>query len=259
MNVIKLAQPGYDVKTAGDENLIYNSNWPLLKEYKYDTASFNVTQSNVITTHDLGFYPMFWFFSNSTINGWENSGPVNIGRRSEFFGPSAGGTISITDSKLLYTPSLPTTGTLRIYYYIFAIDLTKQFTAPIIKVGAVRGGEDSGFVFKIAKDTKDVSSTDLQDFIIHSRARSPLIHSVNPSGAVVKSFTVNHNLGYLPMFFGYTKGANGYSLIATGQGGSSNFQSDENSVTFSDSGGKEVTIVILKDPFLSDYSVQVTV
>lgn len=258
--VVKLAQPGHDVKTAGDENLIYSSLWPLLKIYKSDPMTIgDVNASQVLAEHDLGFFPMFWFFSNSVISGWNNSGTQSSQDRSEFFGPSGNGSISSTENKLIYTPTSGTTGSLNLYYYIFALDLSKQFTAPITKVGSVTGGSDPRFVFKLAKDTKNIDSNNLDDYIIHSRARSPLIHSVNPSNGTTKSFTVQHNLGYLPMFFGYTKGTNGYTLIPTGQGGSSSFQSDENKITFADSGGKEITIVILKDPFLLDYTVSVNV
>lgn len=259
-NVIKLAQPGFDVKTAGDENLIYNSNWPLLKIYKEGSYTVgDATQSVNIATHDLGFTPMYWFFTNNDISAYQGSTSFTNARRSEFFGPG-GDRIAIDSQRLLFSPSTSNlTGALTLYYYIFALDLTKQFTAPVIKVGAVGGGSSSKFVFKIAKETKDVTSNNLDDFVIHSRARSPLIHSVNPSGGAMKSFTVTHNLGYLPIFFGYSKGTNGYTLIPTGQSGTSSFQSTENTVTFASTSDQELTIVVLKDPFLVDYSVSVTI
>lgn len=269
--VVKLAQPGYDVKTAGDENLIYSSKWPLLKIYKHGSFRVpDVSQATTVTTHDLKFTPVFWYFSNATLNAWTNGfGDVLANEdRSEFFGPTGGGSFSIDGSKLNFIPEVFTmTGALNIYYYIFALDLTKQYTAPIIKIGAISGLGDDRFAFKIAKRGKSVDSKRLDDFVVHSRARSPLIHSVNPGkvtedlGGGSYGFTVQHNLGYLPMFFGYTKNANGsYSLIYTGSGGSTLFTSDENKIRFSEGANtREMTIVILKDPFLIDSSVQVTV
>ncbi len=259
--VIKLAQPGYDVHTCGDENLIYSSQWPVLKIYKQGSATVgDVTQTTTIATHDLGFPPVFWYFSNATINKWLGTGAMTNERRAEFSGPiGSAASIKVNDGKLVYEPGGFATGSLNLYYYVFGLDLTKQYTAPIVKVGAQSGGSGNR-VFKVAKEGKDVSSDDLRDFVIHSRARSPMIHSVNPSGAVLKTFTVDHNLSYNPMFFGYTKGTDGYyTLIPTGTGGASSFTSTDKTVTFNDTGGKEITIVILKDPFVIDQSVAVSV
>jgi hypothetical protein len=261
MQVVKLAQPGYDARTAGDENLIYSSLWPLFKIYRQGSAIVDdVSASQVLTTHDLSFVPVFWYFSNATINAWSASGTLATEERSEFFGATGGGTLSMSDSRLSFSPTVGTaSGSLRLYYYIFALDITKQYIAPSIKVGDISGARGKR-VLKLAKPGKDVTSKNLEDFTIHSNARSPLIHSVNPSAGVVKEFTVNHDLGYLPMFFGYSRNADGsYSPIPTGQGGASSFQSTEQTVTFANSGGKEVTIVVLKDPFLIDYSVQVNI
>lgn len=262
MQVVKLAQPGYDVRTAGDENLIYSSLWPLLKIYRQGSFTVgDVTAAATVAEHDLGFTPVFWYFSNATIDAYAGSGVLVNAKRSEFFGPIGGGSLRISDSKLTYSPTgVFATGGVRLYYYIMALDITKAYTAPTVRVGAVSGARGRGRVLKLAKPGKKVDSDNLDDFIVHSRARSPLIHSVTPSKDVVKDFTVTHALGYLPMFFGFFKNSDGtYSLIPTGQGGSSSFQSNEQTIRFTDSGGKEISIVILKDPFLIDYSVQVSI
>lgn len=259
MNIVKLAQPGYDVKTAGDENLIYSSQWPLLKIYKEGSATVTSTETVKITDHDLGYPAMYWFFTNNALSTYLGSAALTSEERSEFFGP-AGDNIDINSSQLRHVPSTTNpTGQLKLYYYIFALDLTQEFKAPIIKVGAIGGGDSKGPVFKIAKPNKDISSDNLQDYIIHSRARSPLIHQVAVSPGTVKRFVVNHDLGYNPMFFGYVKSGGYYKLIATGQGGSSSFNSDNSNITFTDTAGKEITVVVLKDPFILDYSVGVTI
>lgn len=258
-NVIKLAQPGFDIKTAGDESQIYNSNWPLLKIYKQDSFLVqDVTQTTTITTHDLQFPAMYWFFTNNKIDAWIGTTAHVADRRSEFFGPGGDG-IVIDNQSLKFTPSSSNdTGSLKLYYYILGIDLTKLFIAPTIKVGGV-GGFRTGHVLKLAREKKNIYSTDLRDYTVHSDCRSPLIHSVTPSGGLVKDFYVNHNLGYNPMFFPYQKTTSGYKLLPTGQGGSTSITSDEQRVHFTDTAGKEITIVILKDPFIVDYSVGVTV
>lgn len=261
--VIKLAQPGYDVATAGDENLIYSSLWPLLKTYAqggYKTQDISVP--NLIANHDLGFTPVFWYFANTPINSWLNSGAAGQARRSEYMGHVGDGSIQVDAASMKFVPNSPVfvSGPSQLYYYLFALDITKQYNAPSINVGSADQGTRPNRVFKVAKDGKDISSTDLFDFVIHSQARSPLIHSVNPSGGIVKSFVVEHDLTYLPIFFPFVKNDNGsYSPLYTGQGGSSSITSTENQIIFNDTAGKEITIVVLKDPFLIDASVQVTV
>lgn len=262
--VVKLAQPGFDVKTAGDENLIYNSNWPLLKIYQQGqfTAPTNA-DSPVLATHDLGFIPMCWFFSNLPISNYNTFAATAADERAEYFGPGFA-VPQIYDNRII-VPNEFFKHYQSFYYYIFALDLTKQFTAPIVKTGGVGG--KSRKVFKIAKPNKDIFSSRLEDYVVHSQARSPLIHSVNPGvvneniGAAGYAFTVYHNLGYNPMFFGYTKNADGsYRQINTGSSGSTIFRADEQKIRWQEApSGRELTIVVLKDPFLVDYSVQVNI
>lgn len=261
MRIVKLAQQGYDVNTAGDENLIYSSKWPLLKIYKQGSFVISsVTQTFVIAEHDLGFAPMFWFFANTDVSSWAGL-TISRDTRSEFFGPIGDGALAIDSTKLTYTASsFPfTSGPSEIYYYIFAIDLTKQFDAPIINVGGLQSGR-RGRVFKIAKEGKDISSDNLEDFVIHSDARSPLIHSVNPGVVRGGRFAVYHNLGYNPMFFIYSKSGTGYTMLATSSGGSTSTSVDKEKIEFSESSdGRELTIVVLKDPFNIEYTRKVQV
>lgn len=266
--LVKLAQQGYDVKTAGDENLIFSSEWPLLKIYQSGPFTISdVTQQQVIATHDLGFPAVFWYFTNDTILAWENFGTLVNDKRSEFFGPTGGGTIGMTNSQLTFTPAdFTATGSLQGYYYIFANDLTTQYTAPTNNIGGLPAGINPGRTFKIAKSGQSVKSTNLKDFVIHSDTRSPLIHSINPGTvgtdpivAGGNSFTVEHDLTYVPMFFAYKLTNGVYTMIATGSGGSEILTSTSTKVTFQTSlFGQQLTIVILKDPFLVNYAVSVT-
>ena len=63
------------------------------------------------------------------------------------------------------------------------------------------------------------------------------------------------------MFFGYSKNTDGsYELLPTGSGGSNSFTTDDNKVRFTEtSDGRELSIVILKDPFLIEQSVSVSI
>lgn len=286
MKVIKLAQPGFDVKTAGDENLIYNSNWPNLKIFDQGSFTTNSGASTpqLIKNHNLGYPPLIWYTSNDPINYHSKlSGDTATGPavdRSEFLGPTSWFPV-VTKDKLIYNAGPGGVNSLdtHFYYYIFALDISKNYIAPIIKTGAIGGAHDSRIKFKIAKPTKNIDSPNLEDYVIHSDARSPLLHSVqvatigddsNSVGGV--GLTVFHNLGYIPIFFAFrhykddsffTPG-NGtgemWNPVITGTTGGSIFDVDEKKITFSfPVRGVEYSIVILKDPFLVDYSSQVTI
>lgn len=285
--VVKLAQPGIDVKTAGDEHLVYNSNWPLLKIYKqgsWSTDNYTLGNNQVIATHDLGYPPFFMYFVNNNIETWDVTDNAVIRKedRSEFQGSLIWtGGLSIDNNQLLYLPGgfsghSPWTGPLTIYYYIFALDLSTTYQAPVIKSGGVIGPRNKQTVFKIAKEGKDISSTNLQDYVIHSNARSPLINNVSPGktgtaeGYSTPTFAAYHHLGYTPMFFGFFKNNDvfqaqlsaprgSYSPLYTGTGGGYNFVADTDKVYFQDVAGVELSIVILKDPFDIDNTINVTV
>ena len=264
MRAVKLAQPGYDVKTTGDENLIYSSRWPLLPIYKQGSMTVDISQDTVLTEHDLGYPAAYWIFVGATPPVY-SSLDVEPREISEFnTGVLAEGAIGVDNNKLIFkAPAVPPTqtGKVNLYYYLFALDLTKQYNAPIIKVGSVAGGGGSR-VFKIAKPHKSIRSSRLEDFIIHSKARSPLIHSVNPGKVTGGEFKVTHGLGYNPLFFAYTYNtyiANMYTLLPTGSGGSSILTADNETITFSEAGNRTMSIVVLKDPFDIEYSVRVDV
>lgn len=262
--VVKLAQPGFDVKTTGDENLIYNSNWPLLKTYKSGNVTISdwSVHSTPVISHDLGYVPAFWYFANTTLES-EVSGVPVIANRSEFNGPVRFFP-GITDSKLVFDiQDGAGQGVVKFQYYIFALDITKPYTAPQIKVGE-QGGGRGDTVFKLALPGKDANSTALEDFVVHSDARSPLIHAVFPGKTVADSsvsgfgFSFTHGLGYIPMFFAYVKtGVFGVDNATTDSwllmpvGGSVlGFTVNEQTISFSTvAPDVEVSLVILKDPF----------
>lgn len=272
--VVKLAQPGIDVKTAGDENLVYNSNWPLLKIYKQ--GSFTTNSGNglnqLVVNHGLGYPPAFWFFANTDIRNWNFAfGPQSLDNRAEFNGPLEDFP-TINDQILYYGPSgfINDYGIQKFHYYIFALDLSKPYTAPKIRSGGVIGPRNKRTIFKISKPNKDVSSSRLEDYVVHSNARSPLIHAVVPytvsKGSEYVSgegFTYYHNLGYAPMFFVYGRanptffsgaGVNDYYMFFT-DGTISGFSVDETKIVYDSLGelGNHFSLLVLKDPFNVNY------
>jgi len=274
--VVKLAQSGIDVKTAGDENLVYNSNWPLLKIVKQGSITLpNQASTTKIVDHNLGYVPAFWYISNETLDASVSnvgSFPTYDPNRAEFNGPVW--TQPSADSTSLYSDTgtaSPDRGPNTYYYYIFVLDITKPYTAPIIKSGGVIGPRNKRTVFKLAKEGKDITSSNMEDYVINSEARSPMVHAVYPFVLDSKGNGVfSHNLGYTPLFVGYFRqdGSLGVSgaipnswRIFTGTfDGGNGFIADDKTISYINGvPGDHMSIVVFKDPFNVSNTIDVTI
>ena len=65
---IKISKPGFDVKTAGFGDLIFHSDYPVLKIKSQGTGQITYTHDGagndiLVETHDLGYEPLFSFMS----------------------------------------------------------------------------------------------------------------------------------------------------------------------------------------------------
>lgn len=202
---IKIAQPGYDVRTAKDYNLIFNSSWPSLAivydqivSVTYDSFG---SPTPATVTHNLGFYPltMSWQFSDSTQTvslGRPPTGQVNVGQN-QFFMPIAAA-FSAT-----------------IYYNIKAynVDITAPQTYNYLQPPAVNNIYDPTYGIKVSKQNLSIQSTDMRNFILHSRCPSPQVLAIVTEKTPYNSTTGTGNnngtlyyqnpQGYLPWVFGY--------------------------------------------------------
>lgn len=242
--VAKGTTPGYDVKYATDYLLSFNSSWPLLK--LHDTSTFSGSVS-----HDLG-YPPFHMLAKSD------------GRIDQFSGTNQNYGVN---SSVLNRTSGP--GTPR--YFIFRLDLTTDYTAPVVTGTTAQSVQSDDFVFKMTKPDKDVSSTDMRDFALHSNTRSPALHKVaHGSMSIVGSgweVTVPHGLSYVPTAYAFIKpNANSaglatdrYFIVPPPVGvGVAYYEVDATNVHIVGDGSllnlavPEYSIVVLKDPFTKD-------
>lgn len=178
----------------------------------------------------------------------------------------------------LETPQ-STTGTVDVYYYIFAFPLnalvfgqrTQKYQAPSFNVGSQSAAVSKGkTVFKLAKEGKDINSTNLEDYIIHSDARSPMIHSreirvagPDPTSPGGFGYTFYHNLGYIPIFFAWQYGTGNqldvFVPFYTDSEGDAIFLVDEEKIVYQRSSRTTVSVVVLKDPFIVDNIINVTI
>lgn len=237
---LKLSQRGIDVKHAGDQDLIFSGDFPMLKEEAtgvVDTSKYGGTGYSILYEHNLNYVPFFL---------------INDQNDEMVFGTSSFG----VDKHNLYIPN-GLTGNYR--WSIYRLDLYTNYTAPIISTSLESVGTVSdSFVMKFAKKGKDVESDDLRDFTIHSRARSPLIHKVDhqqwTSDNTVHGVPVD--LPYNPIVFGFatlTLDGRTYGLIGGGQATPRLNRETGKDVQITSSGlaNTDTSIVIMKDPFLS--------
>lgn len=239
------SQDGYNVDSAADFHLAFSSNWPLLKIAAQGTFSFaDRTLDQDIYTHNLNYHPVFWIFETGAYGDY-SSGQV----RPEIFGSGA-----VTTTKLRWMGSFngEPAGAVSGYYYVFRYDMTTAYTAETIVTTAATQGAQTEFGIDIAKPNKDVSSTDLRDFVIHHKTRSPQIHK---SGTVTGTTnTIDHNLGYIPLYDVYRQftdaGTTYYRRVTNSQDMTVSVSTTQ--LTFGAGSSLTFAYVIYKDPFEID-------
>jgi hypothetical protein len=234
--------PGYDVKVAADYLQSFNAGWPLLKVDSTNNFSGTVT-------HNFG-YPPFHILTSSLSPGSIDSFADEYGVDSSVLSRSSGA------------------GSPR--YYLFRLDLTTNFTAPIEQSVETVGAKNDGYVFKLSKPGKDVDSVDMRDFSLHSNTKSPMLHKVdhgsmtNTGGGLGWERTVVHGLDYVPTVFVFMKpntntlglDPNKYGIVqpAVGVAGKYYEVSSTSVYVTADSfdfngAAPEISVVVLKDPF----------
>ena len=255
---MKASQLGYNVNTAADYQLLYSSEWPLLKIEAQGTATITDSGADqVIYTHNLGYCPMFWIYD---ISG-SNSGLV--GNFTMQFNTSQFGA---NTTELKYFNNFATSGVHYIRYVIFRLDLDTAFTAQNINLSPGSQTLIDNYGIKVAGPGKSITSTDYRDYTVHSDTRSPMVHSVlaqnisTPDSTIFPggySATWTHTLGYKPMYFVYIKSTSyipgiGYYTGMLGDGSGNQFLDFVGtSIRVSSfATGDRASIVILKDQLL---------
>jgi hypothetical protein len=225
---IKVSLPGNDAD-SGDVNLAFNSQWPALREVKAGEIRGSTSETFTTIPHGQDFVPMM-------LTWGKDSGYLNMPRQNIFI-----------DNTNIYW-SHPGIGSQldETSIMIFDVDIEKPFKAPAINL-------------RFTKEGKDASSRDLRDYIIHSSARTPLLHEVFVGTGNV---TYAHDLPYSPIFLVFAQttllGAPGTPYVLLNNFAGVTTDGKTISVTGLTAGGK-VSIVILKDPFNIDNAVSVTI
>lgn len=174
---IKISKIGFNALTASDKDLIYNSSWPSVQIIK-------VIECDGVTNkykHNLTFPPFALLLSPS--GGMDNL-PVD-----EINIYSSG---AVGDSIIIYNINL----TIDVEY-----PYTTQQSENILY--------DYDYGIKMVKPDKNINSTDMRDYILHTRCGSPMIlavktqETVSPNNPTIVQYT--NKIGYPTLNFGYVR------------------------------------------------------
>lgn len=253
---VKVSLPGFSVESAADSDLYFNSSWPLLKidDALSGTMTLTGTAADSVT-HNLGYPPFVMVWSHA--NGFYNYYISNINSQTVAFNTTQA-QLNVGDT---------------IRYYIFRNPLNINFQAPNINLAATQQGTNhQDFGIKFSKPGKDVSSTDLRDFTIHSGTKSLQVHQVvyqpfasvlNLGGVTTWGIKQALDLPYRPVWFAYksSDNVNFFPVFTTAQVPPvSSYVGIDNSINISDLSGTVGwgVFYVLLDPYQSTNQVNLT-
>lgn len=183
---IKISKAGYDALTAADNDLLFNSSWPSAQIAMVRTV--NATSDNYTTVpHGLGFPPVAFVVGGT---GYKNLmfgchvDDTNVYVETGFFG--------FDESTLL----------------VYDIDISIDVEYPFTDVQSLNTEYNPDYGIKMVKEGLDIDSTDLRDYILHSRCGSPMVlavktqETVNPANPTTVQYT--SRIGYPTLNFGYS-------------------------------------------------------
>lgn len=246
---MKVSQPGLDVESAADYQLNFSSSWPLLKIHKRQPFTIpDLLSGSTVFTHKLGYPPLFMIFKVS-------------GGKSQLVSPGDdvyGDSFQINGTELRYIPGGgAVAGSYTGFFYIYRFDITKNFTAPILQIGATPPMHGPNFGLKVALDGEKADSDDLRNYAIHSSASSPMIHQcvngpLNLTGGNY-DLVATHNLTYAPLYFTFIKvsGSDYYTSFYGGNGNNVLLVNSFSITQRSNLAGNTGSIVVFKEPFLT--------
>jgi len=239
---VKVSKPLFDATNAPDNSLLFSSAWPSL------TIAVDKTfaDGSSTYTHALGFVPLAMF--------WSTTGGVTTRYFPSFSTAVNSSTIQIP------TNSATTVVNMKLYNLDIGTDVDYPYTA---NAGVASSTYDTNYGIKYAKSGRDINSTDLRNFIVHSRCQSPQVLAVKTQTSTTTD-TVNYTSpnAYAAWVFGFIRKVTGdyyfapyfqqsYPRTFITQVGDTYSYSLQYSGT--DTGA---SLVVLRDPFFTSTYVQ---
>jgi len=212
---IVVTQAGVSARYAADYQMVFNSNWPSLQTAFDTTVTLSAGTSQTIP-HGLKIYP----FTIGTVI----SNGVSIGRifkssaSLEITPPTTTITMTFDDTNVYLTST--DSQDYQVNIKCHNLDITKQdnyaFPAPPI----LKTPYDPTTGIKVVKYGESIGNTDLRKFILHSRAQSPAVLTVETQ---LSAFNAYNSIGgfylyviayvnpanYVPWTFAFYDNGNG--------------------------------------------------
>lgn len=224
---IKVAKPGYDATTTADVNLLFSSSWPSLQ------ITLDTVATSTSVPHGLSFPPLAFCYSSKDL-----SDPYASERR-----------IASVDSTNV-------TAVVGERVVVYNLDISKNIEYPDIAGNSTISPTSSDYGIRIVKDGRNIESTDMRDYILHTRCQSPMVKAVvTEESAVSNVITYEWDDSSLTWLYGLVKNTSGvYRAIRYGGGAYPQFNFTTSSVSFTivpAAGDMGASIVILRDPFFA--------
>jgi hypothetical protein len=282
---IYITQVGSSVTTAADYQFVFNSNWPSLQCAFDQLVTLSPGQSQTLA-HNLGFPPF--------TQGWLLQNGVSVGRifavSESFEGYQANVTMTFDKTNVYLTNNDSVSWTVNVKCYNLDISTPANYTLP--KYPLINQPYDKTTGIKVTKSGKQIKSTDLRDFILHSRAQSPAVLTVITQNQAYNGTTggagyfyqlvYQNPANYVPWTFAFIDAGNGtYAGLAPGgqQSGFiflltkslTGYTTQTNAPSYSAAGASlsypdvnppssttlKASLVVLRDPLLVSGNVQV--
>lgn len=238
--------------------MVFDSSWPSLP-IAFETKLTSPFPADV--THNLKFasFACVWVY------GLDASGIIGTQR---FFFPVDSTKLYLDTSNLTSQQLAFWTTAGGIKVRCFQLDLSTDIDYTLSPGDTFNQAYDKNFGIKVVKQGKDINSTDLRDFALHSRAQSPLILAVktektiptaNIGTGIGNVIQYTSNLRYPVWVYGYAKQSTGKYVPAP-------YYSQAYPRTFTDGLTSYIgytgtdtgaTLVILRDPMFAATSTTV--
>jgi hypothetical protein len=268
---LKISKPFFDVNTVADEDLIFSSGWPSLPIAKQinvplSSLSYVGSPSNILEyQHDLGFPPFFSVW----LKGYYPTQPDKWVRVGSLYGDVSVNEqyIRVPDGYDFINPSVTD---VAIQLYNIDLGVTKEYE--ISNAVSKPAQYDPDYGIKITKESASIDSTDLRDYVLHSRAQSPLIQArvgsirADIGGTPGGIATYNDTKDTLAWVFGFTKQSSGYWRMTPYYSSaypSLDIDQTSSGYTYSQfyvdsSGDTDSCLIVLRDPMFASTDIEVS-
>ncbi len=194
---IKISQIGYNAKTAPDYGLIFNSSWrsqQIVAFYSHVMTTGDIPSNGYIIpitfTHGLGHvYHAESFILSGSDKSIIAPFPIFIAKNSVTFDANSS---NFTIEK---TETVKVGDTLIVLVYNIDIEKSSSYSFDFGEAGSA-SFYDRNVGIKAPSPSKSIDSSDLKDFLVHSRASTPMTMYVGTNNEILNPSPLNTSVSY---------------------------------------------------------------